>query len=388
MSDSPSGHSGPPSGPVGPGPTGAGSPAPGPVLQSSSGSNAQQIARWALIISLVMLGGWVLRHFLPALCWAVVLAIATTSLYDRWLTRFHGKRRDLWAALTFTTFVGIVLIVPLVYGGVIAVREAIALARTYADATHGEPSLPEWVLQIPWLRDWIYEFWAQNVSHTAVTSAGAVHTKVLLPQWSRSLGLQVARRISTLAFTLLTLFFVYLYRAHLASSVRRAAARIFGPPVDTLLTRMVAAIRATVDGVVLVAVAEGAIMAVVYAAASAPHPILFGAVTGVFAMIPFAAPVAFGAVAIILASQGAVVAAIVVAAVGTLVLFIADHFVRPVIIGEGARLPFLWVLLGILGGVESFGLVGIFLGPALMAALVSIWRNWSSITATEISGAD
>ena len=63
-------------------------------------------------------------------------------------------------------------------------------------------------------------------------------------------------------------------------------------------------------------------------------------------------------------------------------LFVADHFVRPVIIGEGAKLPFLWVLLGILGGVESFGLVGIFLGPALMAALVSIWRNWSSVTTT------
>jgi len=61
---------------------------------------------------------------------------------------------------------------------------------------------------------------------------------------------------------------------------------------------------------------------------------------------------------------------------GSVVLFVADHFVRPVIIGEGAKLPFLWVLLGILGGVESFGLVGLFLGPALMAALVSVWRGW------------
>jgi len=64
--------------------------------------------------------------------------------------------------------------------------------------------------------------------------------------------------------------------------------------------------------------------------------------------------------------------------VGAVLLFIADHFVRPVIIGGGARVPFLWVLLGILGGVESFGLVGIFLGPALMAALCALWRNWSA----------
>jgi predicted PurR-regulated permease PerM len=100
-------------------------------------------------------------------------------------------------------------------------------------------------------------------------------------------------------------------------------------------------------------------------------------------MIPFAAPIVFGGVAIVLASSGAIVAAISVGAIGMLVLFIADHFVRPVIIGEGAKLPFLWVLLGILGGVESFGLVGIFLGPALMAALVAIWRGWSGEPADE-----
>jgi predicted PurR-regulated permease PerM len=360
------------------------------VSDSTSGptsTTAQTTARWALIIALTVLGGWVLRHFLPALCWAVVLAIATGSLYDRWLNRFHGKRRDLWAALTFTTFVGIALIVPLVYGGVIAVREAIVLAHTYADSLHGAPPvLPDWIAQIPWLRDWILDFWSERFGHSAAAAAGAAHSRVLVPEWTRTLGLQVARRISTLAFTLLTLFFVYLNRANLAGSVRRAASRVFGPPVDTLLTRMVAAIRATVDGVVLVAVAEGAIMAVVYAAAGAPHPILFGAVTGVFAMIPFAAPIAFGVVAILLATQGALVAAIVVAAIGLIVLFIADHFVRPVIIGEGARLPFLWVLLGILGGVETFGLVGIFLGPALMAALVSIWRNWSAVTTTDVTG--
>jgi predicted PurR-regulated permease PerM len=146
--------------------------------------------------------------------------------------------------------------------------------------------------------------------------------------------------------------------------------------VEGLLTRAAEAIRATVDGIVLVAVAEGAIMAGVYATVGAPHPILFGAVTGIFAMVPFAAPVVFGAVAVLLGSRGAVGAAVGVLVAGTIVLFVADHLVRPMIIRGGAKLPFLWVLLGILGGIESFGLVGIFLGPALMAALVSLWRSW------------
>ena len=56
-------------------------------------------------------------------------------------------------------------------------------------------------------------------------------------------------------------------------------------------------------------------------------------------------------------------------------MFVADHFVRPVLIGGATRLPFVWVLLGILGGVESFGLLGLFLGPALLAVLITLWRE-------------
>ena len=61
---------------------------------------------------------------------------------------------------------------------------------------------------------------------------------------------------------------------------------------------------------------------------------------------------------------------------GFVTTFIADHFIRPVLIGGATRLPFLWVLLGILGGVETWGLVGLFMGPAIMAALVLLWREW------------
>jgi predicted PurR-regulated permease PerM len=59
------------------------------------------------------------------------------------------------------------------------------------------------------------------------------------------------------------------------------------------------------------------------------------------------------------------------------VVFVADHFVRPFLIGGAAQLPFLWVLLGILGGIETFGLLGLFLGPVVMAALISLWRDWT-----------
>lgn len=337
---------------------------------------AQKVARYVLIGALVLVGVWMLRRFIAALCWAVVLAIATSSIYDRWLAKFRGKRRNVWAALTFTAIVGAVLLVPLIYGGVVAGREAIAVVREFAASTGSGPlPLPSWVEQMPWLAGWVRDFWAEYLV-SGGQAAGHVHASPRMIEWTRIVGVQVARRIVTLAFTLLTLFFVYLERDRLSVQVPRVCRRLFGSSVDRLLKRVVSAIRAAVDGIVFVAVGEGAVMCGVYALAHAPHPILSGVITGVFATIPFAAPVVFGTVAVVLVVRGSIAAAIVVAVAGTLVLFIADHFVRPVIIGEGAKLPFLWALLAILGGVESFGLVGIFIGPALMAALLSLWRGW------------
>jgi predicted PurR-regulated permease PerM len=76
-----------------------------------------------------------------------------------------------------------------------------------------------------------------------------------------------------------------------------------------------------------------------------------------------------------LLAQGQLAWAIGLLVYGLLVVFIADHFVRPVLISGAARLSFLWVLLGLLGGLETFGLLGLFLGPAILAALMALWRD-------------
>lgn len=88
---------------------------------------------------------------------------------------------------------------------------------------------------------------------------------------------------------------------------------------------------------------------------------------------------AFGLAALLLLALGSPVAATIIVAIGFAVTFVADHFVRPVLIGGSTRLPCLWVLLGILGGVEAWGLLGLFLGPAIMAALILLWREWVGV---------
>lgn len=344
-----------------------------------SDSTAHKTARYVLVGALLLLGGWMLQRFLPALAWAVVLAVATASLYDQWLKRFHGRRRHLWAALSFTGIVGAIVVIPLIYFGFVAVRESAQLVHAFAEASHeGAPlPLPQWITQLPTVGEWLQGQWTQLVQGAdGHVGRAAVRAHPSVVAWTQELGIQILRRIVTLGFTLLTLFFVCVNRERLRQDVPFAARRLFGPTVLPILSGVVNAIRATVDGIVLVAIAEGAIMAGVYALVSAPHPILMGSITGIFAMVPFAAPIIFGAVAVVLGLSGAIGGAITVFVAGCIVLFVADHFVRPVIIGEGAKIPFLWVLLGILGGVEQFGLVGLFLGPALMAALVSVWRSW------------
>jgi len=83
----------------------------------------------------------------------------------------------------------------------------------------------------------------------------------------------------------------------------------------------------------------------------------------------------FSIAAAMLIYQGAMVSAIVIFLLGLGVVAVADHVVRPIIIGNATRLPFLWVLLGILGGVETWGLLGLFLGPAIMTVLMDLWRE-------------
>jgi predicted PurR-regulated permease PerM len=92
-------------------------------------------------------------------------------------------------------------------------------------------------------------------------------------------------------------------------------------------------------------------------------------------MIPFASALAVGIATLVLLGKGGLGPAIVVVSAGFAVIFLADHFVRPKLIGGATKLPFLWVLLGILGGVESFQLLGLFLGPAIMATLMLLWRE-------------
>jgi predicted PurR-regulated permease PerM len=176
---------------------------------------------------------------------------------------------------------------------------------------------------------------------------------------------------------LIALFIMLRNGRSIASSFLTTADRLFGDPGEGLVEKMVGAVRGTVNGTIVVAVAEGLLIGVAYVAAGVPNPVLFTVLTIAFAMLPFGAWAAFTAAALTLVvGGGSGLAAACVFAWGAVVMLTGDHFVWPTLVGGAARLPFLFAFVGIFGGLATFGLLGLFVGPVIMAALLTVWREW------------
>jgi predicted PurR-regulated permease PerM len=340
---------------------------------------SQRIARVVLSIALVLLGIWVLHRFLPALAWGAVLAIALWPFYRRLVRSLaEGHGEGTLVPLLVTALIGFVFAVPFVYVAIEGAREVRVAAQFLGEAQRNGIPVPDWMPQFPLAGPAIEEWWRANLAdpNAAQELLGRFSARSVVGS-ARQYGVEIIHRLITFGFTLLTLFFLFRDGARFSRQLLRLSDRLLGPDGERIGRHMVQAVLATVNGLVLVGLGEGAVMGLAYLLSGLPHPISTAALTGVLAVIPFGAPVAFGAAALYLTATSNVVGGIAILVTGLVVVFVADHLIRPVIIGGAARLPFLWVLLGILGGLETFGIIGLFLGPAIMAALISLWRDWT-----------
>jgi predicted PurR-regulated permease PerM len=332
--------------------------------------------RLIFAMALALLGLWVARDYLVALAWAVLIALAAWPLYRRFAS-FMPKQRTLAPAL-FTVLSSLVLLVPLVLMLVEVGREAQAAWQWLAEAQQRGVPAPDWLEGIPVLGRSIEGWWRGHL-------AGPSEAKALLEgvdrgalaTWSQSLGGEAAYRFLLLLLTLMALFLLLRDGEQIAGRVSTLVDRVLGDPGDRLAAKLIDAVRGTVTGTLVVALGEGVLIGFGYVMAGVPNAVLFGFLTAAFAMLPLGAWIAFSAAALtLLASGGSAFMAIGVFGWGALVMLAGDNFVQPALIGGAARLPFLWALIGILGGLGTFGLVGLFLGPVIMAAVLTVWREW------------
>ena len=339
---------------------------------------AQRRTGIVLGLLLLLVGLWTIRTFLPALGWAAILAVATWPLYTRVRRRHPPHGHDiLWPAL-FTLAVALLFLVPLAIAVIQLAREAHVVVGLIEEARHTGLAPPDWLAGLPFGGPAAAAWWSENLGSAAAAS-GLIErlNHGTVAGMTRSLGGQLLHRSVVFGFTILTLFFLYRDGEWLARELLQASHRAVGRHGERVGRQMIASIHGTVDGLVLVGLGEGVLIGIAYWFGGVPHPTLFAAATAIAAMIPFGAALLFCAAALIVLAKGSLAAAVAIVVTGTVVVFVADHAVRPALIGGATKLPFLWVLLGILGGVETFGLLGLFLGPALMAALHLLWNDWT-----------
>jgi predicted PurR-regulated permease PerM len=342
---------------------------------------ARRIAGIAAALALLALAVWMLATFLPALAWAVVLAIALWPLF---VAARRRVGRD-WAAVVMTVLILVAILGPLAFAIVEASRAYGTVVEWIGAFRRHEVETPGWIANLPLIGATIAD-WLNSRLKGDQPLVGA--NVAVVTEWGRIIGGQAVRRIATLFFALIIVFFVFRHSDTLLQQTHIVSHRLLGPPAYRFLEVAVAAVRGTVDGMLAVAFGEAVLLGIAYKLAGVPHPALLGVVTGIFSVVPFASPLVFLGAGLWLLAESAIVAAIVLVAFGSLVVFVADHFVRPVLIGGSTQLPFVWVLLGILGGVETFGLLGLLLGPALLAVLVALWRELATPVALEGTGSE
>lgn len=344
---------------------------------SQRSKRGQELARATLAIFIAATALYTLHSFLPALAWGCVFAIATWPLYTRACRAWRNVVGGTLLAALFTAVMALIFVIPLALLTLQAIGEAQSALHWIDNArTHGVP-VPDALSHLPFGRVTITQWWQSHLTDPRNISGmlGTLDSRGMAI--TKALGAQIAHRGTLFCFSILTLFFLYKDGPSVIRQCRVASCRAFGRRGETIGRQIVASVHGTVQGLVLVGIGEGIILGAAYMIAGAPHPALFGVITAVAAMIPFCALVAVGVVSLLLLAQGASIASIIIFTLGAMVIFIADHFVRPALIGGTTKLPFLWVLLGILGGAETWGLIGLFIGPAIMAALNLLWRRWA-----------
>jgi predicted PurR-regulated permease PerM len=338
---------------------------------------ARLSARVALALALVAAALWTAADFLPALIWASILAITVWPIHLWFASTIIGRRAG-FAALLSTACIGLLLFLPIALATYQIAQQSDILFAWIKQARESGIQVPEWIARLPVAADATQHWWRENLTEPRAAAAWLQSVNAdKAAELVKTFGGQLLHRAFMFLVSMLALFFLLRDGYAIAQRVLVTADRIFGDPGEGLAEKLVAAIRGTVNGTVMVAITEGLLIGLAYLIAGVPNPLLFIVLTIAFAMLPFGAWAAFTLAALTLLFTGASAgAALGVFAWGAIVMLTGDHFVGPTLIGNAARLPFLFAFVGIFGGIASFGLVGLFVGPVIMAALLTVWREW------------
>jgi len=336
-----------------------------------------------LLAGLLAAGFVVVQPFLLAITWAAILSFVAWPLHERVIGLLHGRR--MWAALAMTVLLSLVLGGSLLWLGLLLRGDLVAAFREAAALLRAGVSLPEPLARLPFLGAWLQEMLNELGDREAL--GRQVHD--LVEQWAgRGLRIVGDLGVNALLFgvSVVTVFFLFRDGDHVLEQLRRVLHGLLGERVEAYFTAVGDTTRAVVYGLLLGALAQGVMAGVGYWAAGVVAPAFWGAVTAVIALIPFGAPLVWGSIGVWLVAKGQVAAGVGLLLWGTLAVSWIDNLVRPMVISGVAKIPFLLVLFGVLGGLAAFGLIGLFVGPVVLAVVLALWREWVTMLDNPSSG--
>ena len=334
-------------------------------------------ARW-LLLAIVMASIYFFHGFLVPVLAATVIGLASWPIRSRGVHQL-GLGRTLTAAAMVLVLVCF-LVIPIAMALVYAFRELRDWFNWAILVNAAGAPTPHWMVDLPQVGPWLDEQWRTYIGHPGgiseimqAISGSNIATIYRCALTAGSLAFHLAL---TLLFMLITLFVLYRDGDRIVAQLDRVGTRILPDRWDRLSRVVPATISSTVTSMTLIAIGEGVILGMAYWIAGVPSPVTFGVITGFLALIPGGAPLSFTLVSIYLAASGSPLAGLALFLWGTCELFVVDKTIRPLLVGGPVKLPFLPTFFGLIGGVKTMGIVGLFVGPVLMALLVSIWREW------------
>ncbi|MCE2564017.1 AI-2E family transporter [Komagataeibacter sp. FNDCF1] len=318
----------------------------------------------------LMLGGiafgcvLILYPFMTALLWAAILTFSTWPVF----MRLRRNMSLLPAAMVMTLLCALVLVVPVVLVVSNSIADVPATLQYIVDAvgTLHLPPLPQRIAHIPHFGPEIADKWQKwsedvgSIDQVVRPYAGRIGQSVL------SAMMQLASGMAHLAMALFISFFFWLGGDALGNTFVAVVRRIAGVYADRILGIVGRTIRGTVYGILGTALIQGILTGIGFAIAGISSPVLLGAITAFVAVLPIGAPLIWIPAAIFLLLTHHPGWGIFLLLYGTIIVSGADHVIRPMFIARGAQMPYLLTVLGVLGGVLTFGGLGIFLGPVLI----------------------
>ena len=318
---------------------------------------------------------WVLRPFLLPMIWAGTIVVATWPLLLAVEARLGGSRPLAVAAMTLALL--LVLLLPLTFAILAVIENAdrlIGLAKSMATASLPPP--PAWLARLPLAGEWLAEQWqALAVAGPEGLPARLAPYAGNIVSWSVAQAGGIGMLVVQFLLTVIIAAILYASGERAARTVCRFARRLAGPAGEGVALLAAQAVRAVALGVVVTALIQSALGGIGLAVAGVPFPIVLTALMFVLGVAQVGVgPVLLPAVVWMYWTAGA--------AWGTLLLawaipvFLIDNVLRPILIKRGADLPLLLVFAGVLGGLIAFGVLGLFVGPALLAVGYTLLMAW------------